>query len=81
MQDTKKIPERIWLKILRIKKGYSQLELGKAVGLSGPTISNYESGELTPKPPAAMRLAKELGFDWKRFYEETETSENEAEGA
>lgn len=71
----KKPPERLWLRVLRISKGHTQISLGKAVGLAAPTISSYEKGELTPKPPAAIRLGKELGFDWRRFYEDTESEE------
>lgn len=70
MQGTEKQKERLWLKIARISKGHTQASLGQKVGLSGPTISAYESGDLTPKPPAAMRLGEELDFDWQRFYQE-----------
>ena len=36
------------LKELRLQKGYSQVELGKNLGLSNSTISMYERGERQP---------------------------------
>lgn len=36
------------LKELRLQRGYSQIELGKKLGLSNSTISMYERGERNP---------------------------------
>lgn len=36
------------LRELRLQKGYSQVELGKSLGLSNSTISMYERGERQP---------------------------------
>lgn len=36
------------LKELRLQRGYSQVELGKRLGLSNSTISMYERGERNP---------------------------------
>lgn len=36
------------LRELRLQRGYSQIELGKRLGLSNSTISMYERGERNP---------------------------------
>ena len=46
---------------LRKRKGWSQPELGKKVGTSGPIIGRYERGEMTPSIEMAQKLADAFG--------------------
>ncbi len=51
------------LKIKRKKLGLSQTALAEAVGVSQPTIANWESGGHTPRRAALSRIAKALDTD------------------
>lgn len=42
---------------LRKDKGWSQQQLAKKVGTSGPIIGRYERGEMTPSVEVAKKLA------------------------
>ena len=42
---------------LRKEKGWSQPELGKAIGTSGAIVGRYERGEITPSIDVARKLA------------------------
>lgn len=42
---------------LRKDRGWSQQELAKKVGTSGPIIGRYERGEMTPSVEVAKKLA------------------------
>lgn len=46
---------------LRKQKGWSQPELGKAVGTSGAIVGRYERGEITPSIEVARKLADAFG--------------------
>jgi transcriptional regulator with XRE-family HTH domain len=46
---------------LRKQKGWSQPELGKKLGSSGPIIGRYERGEMTPSIEVAKKLADIFG--------------------
>jgi len=46
---------------LRKRKGWSQPELGKKFGTSGPIIGRYERGEMTPSTEVAKKLADIFG--------------------
>ncbi len=46
---------------LRKQKGWSQPDLGKAVGTSGAIIGRYERGEITPSIEVARKLADAFG--------------------
>jgi transcriptional regulator with XRE-family HTH domain len=51
------------LKILREIRGWSQLELSRAAGVSPPVISKYESGDRTPDSNLTrLRLLAAMGF-------------------
>lgn len=66
MCDPKK---RAWLHMIRWSMGMSQAELAKAAGVSQRALSAYENGTQTPRPDAAMRLARVLpGVEWTDFY-------------
>ena len=46
---------------LRKRKGWSQPQLGKKLGTSGPIIGRYERGEMTPSIEVAKKLAEIFG--------------------
>ena len=45
---------------LRKERGWSQADLGEAVGSDSQRISRYENGRLTPSIGALVRLAEDL---------------------
>ena len=45
------------LRELRLKFGLTTTELGKAIGCSNPTITNYELGNRKPDPDMLIKLA------------------------
>lgn len=49
------------MKTYREKKGMSQTELAKAVGISQSEISSYESGVKSPRVNVALAIAEVLG--------------------
>lgn len=42
---------------LREQKGMTQRDLAHAVGVSQPTVCDWENGKMTPELPKAVRLA------------------------
>lgn len=48
------------LRNARVKKGFTQLDLAKKVGLSRSALSNIEMGRHTPQLSVAKKIAKEL---------------------
>lgn len=49
------------LKVLRVKKGMSQAELAKALGTTQMTVSSWETGKATPRPPMMQKVADYFG--------------------
>lgn len=60
---------RQWLIDARHRKGYSQTEVAKAVGITQASYCMYETGITNPKPANAKKIARVLGFPWTKFYE------------
>lgn len=56
------------LKELREKKGMSQAELSKTVGLQQSTISQYENGSRMPPMTKAKKIADALGVSLDDFF-------------
>lgn len=54
----------------RLKKGYSQKELGDAVGLSYQAISHYEKGRRELPVSVAKKIGEVLDIDWWILYED-----------
>lgn len=52
----------------RIKKGLSQEELGKRIGVSHAMISNYESGKKSPQIITLKKLAEVLEVDFNYLF-------------
>ena len=46
---------------LRKQKGWSQPEIAKKIGTSGPIIGRYERGEMTPSIQVAKKFADTFG--------------------
>lgn len=50
------------LRAMRAAKNEDQSQVGKAVGVSRHTISNFERGRTVPSLAVAQKLATHLGF-------------------
>jgi transcriptional regulator with XRE-family HTH domain len=49
------------IQALRKEQGWSQQQLAKKVGTSGPIVGRYERGEMTPSVEVAKKLAAAFG--------------------
>ena len=58
------------LKELRSKRGLSQTELAKLVGVTPSTISQVESNLIYPSLPALMKMAEVLSVEISSFFQE-----------
>ena len=58
------------LKELRSKRGLSQTELAKLVGVTPSTISQVESNMIYPSLPALMKMAEVLSVEISSFFQE-----------
>lgn len=65
-----KIDLGLRLKEFRLKRGLSQTELGKLVGVTPSTISQVESNLIYPSLPALMKMAEALSVDLTSFFED-----------
>jgi transcriptional regulator with XRE-family HTH domain/KaiC/GvpD/RAD55 family RecA-like ATPase len=59
------------LKKLRTKRGLSQTELAKLVGVTPSTISQIESNLIYPSLPALIKIAEILSIDVSSFFHES----------
>ena len=59
------------LKELRIKRGLSQTELARLVGVTPSTISQVESNLIYPSVPALLKMAETLSIDISSFFQGT----------
>ena len=62
----------IKLKEVRKEKGFTQKELGEAVGISEVMIGQYERGVRTPKIEMRKKLANALGVKLNYFLSDSE---------
>ncbi len=53
---------KLLVQLIRVLRGWDQLELGAAAGLDDSTISRYERGLLMPPAPTLERLVAAAGF-------------------
>ena len=58
------------LKELRTKKGFSQTELAKFVGVTPSTISQVENNQIYPSLPSLIKIAKILSVEVSSFLKE-----------
>jgi len=49
------------LKVLRAERGWSQLELAEALGVSRQTVNALENGRYDPSLPLAFKLGRTFG--------------------
>lgn len=49
------------VKYLRIKRGYTQVELAELTNITQPALQAYEAGKAKPLKNTAIQLAKVLG--------------------
>ena len=63
---------RDWLRALREQKGISQAQIANAVGITQQMYSYIESGDRCDpsKCDTEKKIAKALGFEWTRFFED-----------
>jgi putative transcriptional regulator len=59
---------RKWL--IELRKGCSQTQIAKAVGITQQMYSAIELGVRRPSVEVAKKIAAVLGFDWTRFFED-----------
>ncbi|MBN2420236.1 MAG: helix-turn-helix domain-containing protein [Deltaproteobacteria bacterium] len=57
------------LKDLRVKRGFSQTELARLVGVTPSTISQVESNLIYPSVPALLKMAEILAVDVSSFFQ------------
>ena len=62
----KRLPE------LRIRKGWSQEDLGKEAGVRADTVSSIERGKHAPRPLTLRKLAEALDVEVADFFREPE---------
>ncbi len=61
MTPTSQEDLKLLVQLIRRLRGWDQLDLGTEAGLDESTISRYERGRLTPRPPTLERLAAAAG--------------------
>lgn len=76
MRNTK----RQWLINLRNEKNLSQDELADMCDVTQMTISNIENGTRRPSPELSKKIARIFGFNWTKFYDEDDTTQNKESG-
>jgi len=61
----KRLPEAMLagMKAARLKRGWSQLELGRRTGLPQMHISSIETGKIVPRFDTLLELVRVLEFD------------------
>ena len=61
-----------WLKAIRAKSCMTQKEVADASGITQPAYNMIENSNMNPSVETAKAIAKVLGFNWTRFFEEEE---------
>ena len=70
-RNTGSIDMGLRLKELRVKRGLSQTELAKLVGVTPSTISQIESNLIYPSVPALLKMAEILSIEVSSFFQNT----------
>ncbi|MFW5930851.1 MAG: helix-turn-helix domain-containing protein [Desulfosalsimonas sp.] len=58
------------IRVLRTRRGLSQTELAKMVGVTPSTISQVESNQIYPSLPALIRMAEILSVEISAFFQD-----------
>lgn len=59
------------IQTLRKQHGWSQQQLAKKIGTSGPIVGRYERGEMTPSVDVAKKLAETFGVTLDYLVDDT----------
>lgn len=62
------VEKRDWLVKIRKNEEMSQEEIALLIGVQRTTYVRYETGERTPKPDIALKIANLFGFDPMKFF-------------
>lgn len=62
-----------WLVELRGDR--SQQKMADEIGIAQSTYASYETQARRPSVRTAKRIARAMGFDWTRFYDEAAPSD------
>lgn len=65
---------RLRIRELRISAGMSQMELARRMGVSGPSVIQWEQGKNMPTSDKLPKLAEILGVEIGELYAPRETS-------
>ena len=65
------------LKIARMEKGLSQIELAKRIGVTRQTIGMIEAGEYNPTLKLCIAICRELGKTLDDLFWEEDSHEEE----
>ena len=63
------------IRVLRVKFGLTQTQLGEIVGVSKNTVSAWENGLYFPSISHILALGKAFNVDWLYFFREEENKE------
>lgn len=75
-RGTRRFDLGVRLKELRAKRGLSQTELAKLVGVTPSTISQVESNLIYPSLPALLKMAEVLSVEVSSFFQDSEDTVN-----
>lgn len=67
MKKLQEVKAGLTLKTARKKKGYTQGEAAKLIGISLDTLSNYERGKSYPDVPVLRRIEEVYGIPYERL--------------
>lgn len=67
-----------WLKGIRAAAGMTGETVAKGAGITQQYYNFIENSKRRPSVPVAKRIAAVLGFDWTRFFEETQDEKDPA---
>ena len=62
------------LKLKRVALGLTQVELAKRIGVDGPAVSNWETGQCWPGPDVIPKLAELFSMKEEQFARELESA-------
>jgi transcriptional regulator with XRE-family HTH domain len=65
-----------WLIEARTKLGITKTALAIKVDVDKSAIGKYERGERRPSIDTAKKIADALGFDWTRFFDESQPTQD-----
>ena len=64
---------REWLIKIREEKGMTSVDVARAAGISQSHYWRIEVGQKQPSVHAAQEIGNVLGFNWTRFFEDSES--------